>query len=335
MPNPVVRYTRWLHTRWPAGTVEKLPAIGEGGETALAGVRIAGDLTGIPLLKLSADGGAKAARAIAAELAGAAPDPAALDLAIVGGGVAGIAAALEAKALGLRFLVFEPSEAFSTVANFPKGKPIYTYPAGMTPAGKLRFREEVHPKEDLLESLESQRRGAGIEPVVSRIVRIERAAGMLRLHHEDGRPPTAARRVIVAIGRSGSHRRLGVPGEDSGKVFNRLYDPNDFSGRDALVVGGGDSAVETAIAIASSGARTTLAHRGRELSRPKPANLAALRALEHDPRAPVGVEHPISELLTAATGEFDPRPHPPDRRPPAREGLGARHQRPAGSARAW
>ncbi len=212
MPNLLARYTRWLHTRWPAGTVESLPEIGPGGETALAGVRIVGDLTGIPLLKLSADGGARAARAAAVELAGEGGDPAAIDLAIVGGGVSGISAALEAKALGVRFAVFEASEPFSTVANFPKGKPIYTYPSGMTPAGRLRFREEVHPKEALLESLEAQRRGAGIEPVVSRIDRIERAAGVLLLHHADGRPPTAARRAIVAIGRSGSHRRLGVPG---------------------------------------------------------------------------------------------------------------------------
>ncbi len=310
MPNPAARYTRWLHTRWPAGTVEKLPEIGAGGETALAGVRIVGDLTGIPLLKLSADGGAKAARAVAAELAGSADDPDSLDLAIVGGGVSGIAAALEAKALGLRFAVFEASEPFSTVANFPKGKPIYTYPSGMTPSGRLRFREEVHPKESLLERLEAQRRGAGIEPVSSRIERIERADGLLRLHHADGRPPTAARRALVAIGRSGSHRRLGVPGEDSGKVFNRLYDPKDFSGQDALVVGGGDSAAETAIALASFGARVTLACRGSALVRPRPANLAALRALEHDPLAPVRVEHPVSEWITAASGDFDASPHP-------------------------
>jgi len=311
MPNPVVRYTRWLHTRWPAGTVEKLPEVGAGGETAVPGVRIVGDLTGIPLLKLSADGGAKAARAVAAELAGSTADPDALDLAIVGGGVAGIAAALEAKALGLRFSVFEASEPFSTVANFPKGKPIYTFPSGMTPSGRLRFREEVHPKEALLESLEAQRRGAGIEPVASRIERVERAAGVLRLHHADDRPATAARRVIVAIGRSGSHRRLGVPGEDSGKVFNRLYDPKDFAGQNALVVGGGDSAAETAIALASCGARVTLACRGDALVRPKPGNLAALDALEHDPRAPVGVEHPVSEWITAAAGAFDASPHAP------------------------
>ena len=61
------RYTHWLHTRWPAGTVEKLPEIREDGTTAVPGVRIVGDLTGVPLLKFSSDSGAKAVKAILAE----------------------------------------------------------------------------------------------------------------------------------------------------------------------------------------------------------------------------------------------------------------------------
>ena len=313
MPNLLVRYARWLHTRWPAGTAERLPEIGPGGKTAIPGVFVAGDLTGVPLLKLAADGGAKAARAAAEEIARErdSAGPGVLDLAIVGGGVAGISAALEARKLGLRFAVFEAAAPFSTIANFPKGKPIYTYPSGLTPAGGLRFRSEVHPKEELLAGLEAQRRGAGIEPIVSRIERVERAGGLLRLYPADGGPPSQARRVLVAIGRSGEHRRLGVPGEDSGKVFNRLHDPKDFAGARVLVVGGGDSAVEAAVALASCGARVTLACRGEELVRPKPGNLAALRALEHDPRAAVEVEHPVSEHLTAATGPFLAFAHPP------------------------
>ena len=64
MPGIIERYTKWLHTQWPAGTVEKLPDSGEDGATALPGVRIVGDLTGIPLLKFSSDTGARAVRAI-------------------------------------------------------------------------------------------------------------------------------------------------------------------------------------------------------------------------------------------------------------------------------
>jgi NAD-dependent dihydropyrimidine dehydrogenase PreA subunit len=86
--------------------------------------------------------------------------------------------------------------------------------------------------------------------------------------------------VLVAIGRSGDRRRLGVPGEAPPRVYHRLHDARDFRGRDVLVAGGGDSAAEAAIALAGAGARVTLAHRSATLVRPNGANLAALRELE-------------------------------------------------------
>ena len=301
------RYMHWLHTRWPAGTVEKLPEIREDGTTAVPGVRIVGDLTGIPLLKFSSDSGAKAVKAILAEpgfTRGRDASGETLDVAIVGGGVSGVAAAIEAKKAGLTFRVFEASEPFSTVANFPKGKPIFTYPTGMTPAGDLQFRSEVHPKEALLEDLENRRRSAGVPVTIARIEKIERNGSDFLLHHGDGKTVTKSRRAIVAIGRSGNHRRLGVPGEDSGNVYNRLYDPKEFTGKRALVVGGGDSALETAIAVASAGAHVVLSYRGKEFSRPKPENVEKLRVLERDPMAPVAIEEPSSERVTTATGDF-------------------------------
>jgi thioredoxin reductase/ferredoxin len=277
--NVLTRYARWLHTRWPAGGVEKLPEAREDGTTAIPGVRITGDLTGIPLLKFSADTGARAVRAILQEpdfSRGSGP-PDVLDVAIVGGGVSGVSAAIEAKKAGLAFRVFEAAEPFSTLVNFPRAKPIFTYPVGMTPSGGLQFRSEVHPKETLLADMEKERRQAGIEVTPARIERIERRGDRLVLHHEGGET-TEARRVIVAIGKSGAHRRLGVPGEELDKVFNRLHDPRDFAGKNVLVVGGGDSAVETAVALAGAGAAVTLSYRKKSFSRPKPANVQALNA---------------------------------------------------------
>src|SRR5690242_10693393 len=111
------RYVRWLHSGWPAGTVEKLPEAREHGTTAVAGVRIVGDLPGIPLLKFSADTGARAVQAIAAEpdFKNARGKAGVVDLAIVGGGVSGIAAAMEAKKLGLSFVVLEAAQEFNTI----------------------------------------------------------------------------------------------------------------------------------------------------------------------------------------------------------------------------
>jgi len=283
--NVLARYTRWLHTMWPAGTVDKLPEVRDDGTTAIPGVRITGDLTGIPLLKFSSDSGARAVRAILAEpdFRGGERSPSGildiLDVAIVGGGVSGVAAAIEAKKAGLRYCVYEAAEPFATVVNFPKGKPIYTYPVGMTPSGGLQFRQDVHPKEQLLADLERERREAGVEITSTRIERIERAGDRLVLHHADGER-TEARRAIVAIGKSGAHRRLGVPGEELDKVFDRLHDPKDFAGRKVLVLGGGDSAVETAVALAAAGAAVTLSYRRKSFGRPKAESLAQLRSLE-------------------------------------------------------
>ena len=283
--NVLARYTRWLHTMWPAGTVDKLPEVRDDGTTAIPGVRITGDLTGIPLLKFSSDSGARAVRAILAEpdFRGGERSPSGildiLDVAIVGGGVSGVAAAIEAKKAGLRYCVYEAAEPFATVVNFPKGKPIYTYPVGMTPSGGLQFRQDVHPKEQLLADLERERREAGVEITSTRIERIERAGDRLVLHHADGER-TEARRAIVAIGKSGAHRRLGVPGEDLDKVFDRLHDPKDFAGRKVLVLGGGDSAVETAVALAAAGAAVTLSYRRKSFGRPKAESLEQLRSLE-------------------------------------------------------
>ena len=89
MPGLLSRYTKWLHAQWPAGTVEKLPVSGPEGVTALPGVRIVGDLTGIPLLKFSSHTGAEATRAILkAEGGSRKAEQGTLDLAIIGAGVA-------------------------------------------------------------------------------------------------------------------------------------------------------------------------------------------------------------------------------------------------------
>ena len=268
--NPISRYARWLHLKWPAGTVEKLPRVNEDGSTNVPGLYVVGDLAGIPLLKFSSDTGARVVRLIASDR----KSSGGLDLIIIGAGVSGMAAALEAKRLGLNFEIVESAEAFFTVVNFPARKPIFTYPSGMTPAGDLQFREEIHPKEALLEDL--RRETNGITPRRATAGSITRLGDTLQVNLEGGEA-IAARRVIVAIGRAGNYRKLDVPGEDLDKVYNRLHDPKDFAGTKALVVGGGDSALETAIALAEVGADVNIAYRGAQFSRPKHDNIERLK----------------------------------------------------------
>jgi thioredoxin reductase/ferredoxin len=318
---------KWLHTGWPAGTVEKLPAVNADGSTNVPGVYVVGDLTGIPLLKFSSDTGARAVQTIVAdaafqasradadvaldggnggetagETAGADSRRAAvLDLVIIGAGVSGMAAALEARKHALRFEILEATELFSTVVNFPKGKPIYTYPTDMIPAGELQFKATV--KEDLVEELYTQTQAAEIQPRFARAERVARRGKLLGVELADDQD-LLARRVIVAIGRSGNFRKLGVPGEDNDKVYNRLHDPKDFCGQKALVVGGGDSALETAIALGQCGSHVVLSYRKPEFSRPKPENIENVAALVVDPSADVQVEEPTSERVTTSAGRF-------------------------------
>src|SRR5437867_5365120 len=206
MPGLIARYSKWLHTRWPAGTVEKLPEVRQDGGTNIPGVYVSGDLTGIPLLKFSLDTGARAVRAIAKDPAlrsGPPASPDVLDLVIIGAGVSGMAAAVEARKQGLAHEILEATEPFSTVVNFPKGKPIYTYPMAMTPAGDLQVKADV--KEALVAELREQASRAAIEPRPSRAERVERAGGRLVVRLADG-GSLQTRRVLVVVGRSGHFR---------------------------------------------------------------------------------------------------------------------------------
>lgn len=285
-----LRYTHWLHTQWPAGTVEPLPQVDDEGRTSVPRLIIAGDLRGIPLLKFAANSGTQAIETLHIDpqfqrLRQKAADPAITDVAIIGAGVAGTAAALAARQAGLSFVVIEAVAPFATVADFPKGKPIYTYPTALKVAGELKITAAI--KEELLTQLQAQTSALGIQPLIASVDHIKKQ-GELFAVIIPAREPLRARGVVVAIGRSGNYRRLGVAGEDLDKVYYRLHDPGDFVGKDVLVVGGGDSAAETALALAQAGSRVTLAYRGQELARPKPENTAQLHQAADTPTASGG-----------------------------------------------
>jgi NosR/NirI family transcriptional regulator, nitrous oxide reductase regulator len=309
--NLLSRYMRWLHTRWPAGHVEKLPVVNPDGSTAVPGLYVVGDITGIPLLKFSSDTGARAVQTMVADAGFAKRDKdvsrdgkKVLDLVVVGAGVSGVAAAIEAKKNDLSFELLEASEPFSTLVNFPKGKPIFTYPTGMTPAGELQFGEGSAIKEGLVDQLHGYLKKHDIQPKQVRAERITRKGGLLEVVIPNGEN-LLAHRVVVGIGRSGNFRKLGVPGEELGKVSNRLHDPKDYCGKKVLIVGGGDTAMETAIALGACGSHVTVSYRKPEFSRPKQENVEKLRMLADDPMAEDAVvEEPSSERITTAAGAF-------------------------------
>lgn len=278
--NPFRRYFQWLQQGNPTGLVDRFPEIDEKGETSVKGVYVIGDLTGVPLLKLAAESGKKIMDTLDADRQFQAQRKAmadgVYDLVIVGGGIAGISAGLEALQRGYTFIILESAQRFSTVVNFPKGKPIYSEPVSVHQQATLKINDGT--KESLLHDLHAQIAHLPLPISEGEMVEVIRKKGdVFEVVSKKG--THRAFRVILAIGKSGNARMLNVPGENLPKVFNRLFDPHDHHHEELLVVGGGDSAIETANALAAAGNHVTLSYRKPEFARPKEGNLETLKAL--------------------------------------------------------
>jgi len=296
------RYYTWLHGQWPAGKVEKLPHVGENGTSNIPGIRIVGDLSGVPLLKFSSETGTKAIHAFLAEpdyeKQRSSKDENTYDVAIIGGGVSGFSAAIEAKKAGLKYVLLEAAADFSTIKNFPKKKPIFTYPTDMEPSGGILYKGYDNDiKEALLETVQKQVQESNVESTTAHIEKISKKKNLFFLQDsKDESKNYQALRVVVAIGRSGDFRKLNIPGEDLDKVSNRLHDPTKFEDQNTLIVGGGDSALEAAIALAESGSNVSLSYRKPEFNRPKPENAEKLKALSEEGKIKLFLPSSPSEI---------------------------------------
>jgi NosR/NirI family nitrous oxide reductase transcriptional regulator len=292
----VSRYLNWLQEGVPTGEVEFYPERDEQGRSSLEGVFIAGDLTGVPLLKLAGESGAETVRRFAADdgfhKARDASAGEVVDVVIVGAGPAGVAAAMECQAHDFSYRLFESASRLNTIVNFPRGKPIIITPPG-PPAGGLRMDDGT--KETLLEDLEKQITASGITISEGVMVKqIHRDGALLRVETSDG--TTSTLRVVLALGKSGNSRKLGAAGDDLPKVYDRLFDPADFNGSKVLVVGGGDSALEASIALAGAGAEVTHSYRGASFSRPKEDNVRSFEALAAGGAIDVRLESTVKEV---------------------------------------
>ncbi len=228
------------------------------------GLFLAGEVTAHALIKTAIEHGAQVAREVAARCASPAPalpsGDAPLDLCIVGAGPAGLACALEAKKRGLRFAVIDQaSEVGGTVAKYPRRKLVITQPVELPLYGALK--EASYTKEELIalwQSIARQhelpiRTGCTLES-------LQRYDDGFVLATSGGE--LRARHVCMAVGRRGAPNKLGVAGEELEKVSYGLLDAHSYAGRRVLVVGGGDSAVEAAVALAEQpGAEVTLSYR--------------------------------------------------------------------------
>lgn len=245
------------------------------------GLFLAGDVTGQGLIRTAIDQGARAVLAIAERPRTRAGDDT-LDLIVIGAGPAGLSAALEAQARGLRALTVEQDSVAGSVRSFPRGKLVLD--SARPTAGRLWLAETT--KEELLARWLLAIRSAA--PAIlehRRVTALDRAPGAAAFTvtavDADGHTTTRrAAHVLVAIGRRGSPRRLDVevPPAMLDHVHYALADARSFAGRRVLVVGLGDVAMEAALALARQpGTAVTVSYRGADFARGKARNLAEVR----------------------------------------------------------
>ena len=266
----------------PAGAT----ALGDSLESrAVPGLFAAGDATGLALIRNAINQGAHAVRTIAARRSARTRlDGDLLDLLIVGAGPAGLSAALEAHALGLRYLVLEQDSVAGSIRSFPRGKLVLD--PDLPTLGRLWLAETS--KEELLARwLQTVRRERPAIREGVRVTSIERTAGSFVIDAVSGdgeqRSTHRAASVLLAVGRRGTPRPLPieVPPAWSDRVHYSLADARSFAGQRVLVVGLGDVAMEAALALSrQGGTEVTVSYRGADFSRGKARNIAELRRRE-------------------------------------------------------
>lgn len=242
------------------------------------GVFLAGEVTGFALIRTAIAQGTAIVDEVAQRIrvAGSAASADVLDLCIVGAGPAGLAASLRAKERGLRFCTIDQSGLGGTVAKYPRRKLVMTQPVDLPLYGTLK--QSSYSKEQLIDlwqelvrkfelPLCANTQFTGVEVGSDGTYTVRTTGGEFRAQH-----------VCLALGRGGTPRKLGVPGEDLTKVAYHLIDAQSYRCRRILVVGGGDSAVEAALGLSEQPGNTvTLSYRQPAFSRLKARNQSRIR----------------------------------------------------------
>ena len=253
---------------------EDIPILAEAHESSVPGVFLAGELTGIALIRNAIRHGVECIDEIARRKPWTEEMPGVVEVAIVGAGPAGIAASLRAIEKGLTHITLEQEEIGGTVRHYPKQKLVMTQPVELPLYGKLKRSE--YSKEELEAVFAEVLEDYPLRLHTStRLEAIDRDRDGFTLRTNRG--VVRARNVVLALGRRGTPRKLGVPGEELAKVAYRLADAARYQGTRALVVGGGDSAVEAALALsAQPGNEVVLSYRREHFFRLKARNESRL-----------------------------------------------------------
>ncbi len=277
---------------------EILPIVDGNYQSNVKGIYVIGDVTGLPLVKVAANHGVEVVEKMARKGAfkHSQEEDGRLDVGIVGAGPAGLSAAVELEQRGHSYVVLERAVAANTVHSFPPGKHIYSEPRFLKNRSALPAEGDL-VKDNFLSAVNDLVASRGLKVKEGIEVSQVRKEGDSRFQVETKVGKTfPARNVIVAVGRQGNARKLGVPGEDlTHKVTYRLHTPDDYRGKDLLVVGGGNSAVEATLMLAEHN-RVTLSYRRDSFFRLKQTNLESIEAAQRTGAVKVLFESKVKEI---------------------------------------
>lgn len=257
-----------------------VPELNANFETNVPGLYIVGELGGRALIKNAVNEGRVAAEHVVKVVARRRGDgdgvAGVVDVAIIGSGPAGLSAGLVAHRAGIDYLLLEQGTLAETVRKYPRHKVLFAEPLTMPLYGDLWVSDAS--KESLLAIWEGVIARTGLRVQTGQHVReIARERGWFVITTADA--THRARAVVLALGRRGTPRRLDVPGEELSTVFYDVAEMSDFAGRRVLVIGGGDSAIESALGLANqAGTIVTLSYRGDAFARLKDRNRTRIDA---------------------------------------------------------
>jgi thioredoxin reductase/NAD-dependent dihydropyrimidine dehydrogenase PreA subunit len=308
----------------------KVPFVRENFETNVPGIFIVGELGGMGLIKTAINegrividhirqrAGTNGRTAPNGHGHGPSHDPSpsadgetegVADVIIVGAGPAGLSASLTAQQHGLRYITLEQGEVASTIRQYPRHKFLMAEPVEMPLYGSLYIADST--KEALVSVWENIIANTGVRVRTNeRVERVSREGEAFVAETAAGR--YRSKQIVLAMGKRGTPRRMGVPGEDLSKVSYKLIEAETYSDKDILVVGGGDSALEAALALSREQRnRVALSYRKDTFERARERNQAAIAQAEEENlvkvlrRSEVCQIRPESVLLASPDGPLE------------------------------